>query len=144
MFSLGKLTKNELITNDAKRLQKLDELILYPYGTGAGIVTGKNTHEHNPNRLQTIDHPYRILIFEGSRFVKTNALLNLINQQATVLKSTIQGKGKRYWWILMKRFLIWLVIKSFTQQLLNYLLGVETKHFSQIDFIILLCNTKKC
>ena len=96
MFSLGKLTKNALITNDGKILQKLDELISYPSGTGAGIVTGKNTHEDNPNRLQTIDHPYRILIFGGPRFVKTNALLNLINQQATVLKSTIQGKGKRY------------------------------------------------
>ena len=96
MFSLGKLTKNALITNDGKILQKLDELISYPYGTGAGIVTGKNTHEYNPNRLQTIDHPYRILIFGSSGFVKTNALLNLINQQATVLKSTIQGKGKRY------------------------------------------------
>ena len=41
----------------------------------------ENIKEHNPNLLQTPDHPYRILIIEGSESGKTNSLFNLINQQ---------------------------------------------------------------
>ena len=36
----------------------------------------ENKTEHNKNWSYTPDHPYRILIIGGSRFGKTNVLLN--------------------------------------------------------------------
>ena len=36
---------------------------------------------HNPNWPYICDHPYRILILDDSRSVKTNVLLNLIKNQ---------------------------------------------------------------
>ena len=44
-------------------------------------VTKVNMKEHNPNWLQLLDHPYRILITGGSESGKKNALLNLINHK---------------------------------------------------------------
>ena len=41
----------------------------------------ENKYEHNPKWPYIPDHPYRILIIGGSRSGKTNALLNLINNQ---------------------------------------------------------------
>ena len=38
-------------------------------------VRKENLKEHNPNWLQIPDHPYQILIFEGSESGKTNILL---------------------------------------------------------------------
>ena len=38
----------------------------------------ENKTEHNPKWPYTPDHPYRILIIEGSGSGKTNLLLNLI------------------------------------------------------------------
>ena len=43
-------------------------------------VVKENIKEHNPNWQQIPDHPYRILIMEGSGSGKTNSLFNLINQ----------------------------------------------------------------
>ena len=43
--------------------------------------TSENKKEHNLNRPYIPDHPYRILITGGSGTGKTNALLNLINNQ---------------------------------------------------------------
>ena len=42
--------------------------------------------EHNRNWPYTPDHPYRILIIGGSGSWKTNALLNLINNQPDIDK----------------------------------------------------------
>ena len=44
-------------------------------------ITKKDIKEHNPNWPEIPDHPYRILIVGGSGSVKTNALLNLINNE---------------------------------------------------------------
>ena len=41
----------------------------------------ENKKEHNLNWPYIPDHPYRILIIGGSGTGKTNALLNLINNQ---------------------------------------------------------------
>ena len=41
--------------------------------------TNENKKEHDLNWPHIPDHPYRILIIGGSGTVKTNALLNLIN-----------------------------------------------------------------
>ena len=42
-------------------------------------VTKENIKERNPNWLQILDHPYRILIIRGSGSGKTNSLFNLIS-----------------------------------------------------------------
>ena len=46
----------------------------------------ENKTEHILKWLYIPDHPYRILIIEGSGSVKTNALLNLVNNQPNIDK----------------------------------------------------------
>ena len=48
--------------------------------------TNENKTEHNSKWPYIPDHPYRILIVGGSGSGKTNALLNLINNQSDVAK----------------------------------------------------------
>ena len=48
--------------------------------------TNENKTKHNPNYPYISDHPYRILIIEGSGSGKTNTLLNLINNQSNIDK----------------------------------------------------------
>ena len=51
--------------------------------------TTKNTHKKWP---YIPDHPYRILIIGGSGSGKTNALLNLINEQDDIEKNLLGWK----------------------------------------------------
>ena len=44
-------------------------------------ITKEGIKEDNPNWPEFPDHPYRILIIDGSGSGKTNALLNLINNE---------------------------------------------------------------
>ena len=46
--------------------------------------TNENKREHNPIWPYVPDHPYRILIIGGSGSRKTNALLNLIEDQPDI------------------------------------------------------------
>ena len=48
--------------------------------------TNKNKTENNPKWPYIPGHPYRILIVGGSGSGKTNALLNLINNQPDIDK----------------------------------------------------------
>ena len=48
--------------------------------------TNENIIEHNSKWPYIPDHPYRILIIGGSVSGKTNALLNLINNQPDIDK----------------------------------------------------------
>ena len=48
--------------------------------------TNENKTEHNSKSPYVPDHPYRISIIEGSGSWKTNALLNLINNQVILIK----------------------------------------------------------
>ena len=48
--------------------------------------TNENKKERNPNWPYIPDHPYRILIIQGSGSGKTNALLNLIEDQPDIDK----------------------------------------------------------
>ena len=41
-------------------------------------VFGENTQEYHPYSPQILNHPYRILIVDGSGSGKTNVLLSLI------------------------------------------------------------------
>ena len=48
--------------------------------------TNENKSQHNLKWPYNPDHPYRILIIRGSVFGKTNALLNVINNQPDIDK----------------------------------------------------------
>ena len=55
-------------------------------------ITKENIKEHNPKWPETPDHPYRILIVGGSGSGKTNALLNLINNESNIDKIHLYAK----------------------------------------------------
>ena len=55
-------------------------------------ITGENSKEHNEKWPYILDHPYRILIISGSGSGKTNALLNLINEQKYIDKIYLYAK----------------------------------------------------
>ena len=54
--------------------------------------TNENKIEHNSKWLHIPDHPYRILFVGGSGSRKTNALLNLINNQPDIDKIYLNAK----------------------------------------------------
>ena len=47
-------------------------------------IINENNKNHNKKWPYIPDHPYRILIIGGSGSGKTNALLNLINEQRDI------------------------------------------------------------
>ena len=49
-------------------------------------ITNENNKEHNENWPYIPDLPYRIIIIGGSGSRKTNALINLINEQNDIDK----------------------------------------------------------
>ena len=68
--------------------------------------TNKNKKEHNLNWPYIPDHPYRILIIGGSGTGKTNALLNLINNQQDNDKMYLYAKNPyedKYQYLINKR-----------------------------------------
>ena len=56
------------------------------------IILTKNKTEHNLTWPYIPHHPYRLLIIEGSGSGKTNALLNLINNQPDINKIHLYAK----------------------------------------------------
>ena len=68
--------------------------------------TNKNKRKHNPNYPCIPDHPYRILIIGGPGSGKTNALLNLINNQPDIDKIYLYAKDPyedKYQFLIKKR-----------------------------------------
>ena len=68
--------------------------------------TNENKKEHNHNWPYIPDHPYRILIIGGSGTGKTNALLNLINNQSDIDKIYLYAKDPyedKYQYLINKR-----------------------------------------
>ena len=68
--------------------------------------TNENKIEHNSKWPYIPDHPYRILIVGGSGSGKTNALLNLINNQPDIDKIYLYAKDpyeKKYQYLINKR-----------------------------------------
>ena len=55
-------------------------------------IINENNKEHNEKWPYIPDHPYRILIIGGSGSGKTNALLNLINEQGDIDKIYLYAK----------------------------------------------------
>ena len=79
------------------------------------------------------DHPYRILIIGGSGSGKTNALLNLINNQPDIVKIYLYAKDPyeaKYQFLINKREKIGLKILM----ILKYLLSIQMicKMFTKI------------
>ena len=68
--------------------------------------TNENIIEHNSKWPYIPDHPYRILIIGGSGSGKTNALLNLINNQPDIDKIYLNAKDPyeaKYQFLVNKR-----------------------------------------
>ena len=55
-------------------------------------ITNENSKKHDEKWPYIPDHPYRILIIRGSGSVKTNALLNLINEQSNIDKMYLYAR----------------------------------------------------
>ena len=69
-------------------------------------ITNENSKEHNKNWTYIPDHPYRILIIGGSGPGKTNAVLNLINEQDNINKIYLYAKDlsePKYDFLIKKR-----------------------------------------
>ena len=56
--------------------------------------TNENKTEQNLKCPYVPDHPYRIVIIGGSRLGKTNALLNLVNNQLDIDKIYLYAKDR--------------------------------------------------
>ena len=85
-----------------------------------GYITKEDIKEHNPNWLETPDHPYRILIIEGPGSGKTNALLNLINHEPDIDKIYLYAKDPyeaKYQLLINKRESA--VLKYFNEKVLS-------------------------
>ena len=68
--------------------------------------TNENNKEHNKKWPYIPDHPYRIMIIGGSGSGKTNALLNLINEQDHIDKIYLYAKDlsePKYEYLIKKR-----------------------------------------
>ena len=55
-------------------------------------TVNENKTKHNKNWPYIPDHPYRILIIDGSGSGKTNALINLINEHNDIDKIYLYSK----------------------------------------------------
>ena len=99
----------ELSAKDYKRIQPIDLIDTYSYGTSKDLeckkqkikcnniikqykkwltlmILQKKTNEHNTNWLQIPDNLYRLLIIGGSGSWKTYLLFNLISHQPDIDK----------------------------------------------------------
>ena len=66
----------------------------------------ENKTEHNKNWPYIPDHSYRILIIGGSGSGKTNALINLINEQNDIDKTYLYARDlnePKYEYLIKKR-----------------------------------------
>ena len=115
------VNKISLSSNDDKRLPTFDKIATYPYRSGASKIcktefnykminsddyTNENKIEYNSKWPYIPDHPYRILIVGGSGSGKTNALLNLINNQPDIDKIYLYVKDPyeaKYHYLINKR-----------------------------------------
>ena len=69
-------------------------------------ITNKNNKKHNEKWQYIPDHPYRIIIIGGSGSEKTNALINLINEQNDIDKIYLYARDlsePKYEYLIKKR-----------------------------------------
>ena len=87
--------------------------------------TNENRTKHNKNWPYIPDHPYRILIIGGSGSGKTNALLNLINNQPDIDKIYLYAKD---------------LYEPKYQFLINKIESIGLKHFNDSNTFIEYSN----
>ena len=83
----------------------------------------ENKTEHNKNWPYTLDHPYRILIIGGSGSGKTNALLNLIENQPDIDKIYLYAKEPyeaKYQYLITKREGVYINYFNHPQAFIEY------------------------
>ena len=85
----------------------------------------EETKEHNPNWLEILDHPCRILIIGGSETRKTNFQFDLINQQSDIDKIYLYAKD---------------ISEAKYQFLIKKCEEVETKHFNDSNTFVQYSN----
>ena len=71
-----------------------------------GSINNENNKRHNKKWPYIPDHPYRILIIGGSGSGKTNALINLINEQSDIDKIYLYARDlsePKYEYLIKKR-----------------------------------------
>ena len=74
-------------------------------------VTKENIKVLNPTWPQIPNHPFKILIIEGSRSGRTNSLFNLIRQQPDIDKNYLYAKDPyeaKYQFLINKRESTWI------------------------------------
>ena len=79
--------------------------------------------KHNPDWSYIPDHPYRTLIIGGSGSGKTNALLNLINNQPYIDKIYLYAKDSyedKYQFLIKKRESIGLKHFNYPKAFIEY------------------------
>ena len=107
--------------------------------------TNENKWKHNPNWRYIPDHHYRILIIGGSGSWKTNALLNLINNQPDIDKIYLYAKDPyepKYQFLINKRESVGLKHFNDPKALLNTL--IICKMFTKILITTTLIKKVKC
>ena len=69
-------------------------------------VVKENMKKYNPDWPKITDHPYKILLIEGSGYRKRNSLFNLINYQSDIDKIYLYDKNSyeaKYQSLIKKR-----------------------------------------
>ena len=87
------------------------------------IYSNVNKRKHSPNWPYIPDYPYRILIIGGSGSWKTNALLNLINNQPDIDKICLYAKDPyedKYQFLIEKRESIGLKHFNYPKAFIEY------------------------
>ena len=100
--------------------------------------------EHNLKWSYIVDHPYRVLIIGGSGSGKTNALLNLINNQPAIDKIYLYAKDPyevKYQFSMNKRENTGL--KHFMIQKLSLSIQMICKMFIKILINTILIKNEK-
>ena len=103
-----------------------------------------NKKEHNLNWPYIPDNPYRILIIGGSETGKTNALLNLINNQPDIDKIYLYAKypyEDKYQYLINKRECVGINRLMILRHLFNILMICMM--FLKILIIIILTKKTK-
>ena len=128
----------------------------------------KDIKEHNPNLPDVPDHPYGILIVQGSGPGKTNALLNVINHKPyihknvlyakdpyeakykkiwrtciEILKNTIQIKNEKYWSYLKIWLLTCLVIRKKIKYFSYYFVVPKNVRLNSTHYFLMKIPNKR-
>ena len=99
--------------------------------------TNENKTEHNSDWPYIPDHPYRILIVEGSGSGKTNALLNLINNQPDIDKTYLYPKDPyetKYQYLINKREKVGLDHFNDPKAFMDYLNDMQDLYKNSEDY----------